>query len=72
LCGITLGGCLLARSASIAGERLRAQPADADFYRAKLQTAAFYAAHILPQSAALAATVRSGGDSVAQADPALF
>ena len=85
LCGRVLGGALLTRSAAIAARRLTAagaQPAapglaapglaDPGFYRAKLQTARFYAEHLLPQSLALLRIVKSGGASVADADPELI
>jgi 3-(methylsulfanyl)propanoyl-CoA dehydrogenase len=44
---------------------------DAGFYRAKLQTARFYAEQLLPQALGLLRIVRSGGASVAEADPQL-
>jgi alkylation response protein AidB-like acyl-CoA dehydrogenase len=69
-CGIALGGCLLARSARLAAQKL-AGP-EADFARAKLQTAHFYVQQILPQVAMLANVVCDGADSVAAADPQLF
>ncbi len=46
--------------------------AHADFYRAKLQTARFYAGQLLPQALGLVRIVRSGGASVAEADPRLI
>jgi 3-(methylthio)propanoyl-CoA dehydrogenase len=68
LCGRVLGGALLARSAGIATRRLAEAGSDTRFYRAKLQTARFYAEHLLPETLSLARTVKSGGASVVDAD----
>jgi alkylation response protein AidB-like acyl-CoA dehydrogenase len=72
LCGRVLGGALLARSAAIATRRLTEAGADTRFYRAKLQTARFYAEHLLPETLSLARTVKSGGASVVDADVELL
>jgi 3-(methylthio)propanoyl-CoA dehydrogenase len=72
LCGLVLGAALIARGAGIAARRLEQRDAEQDFYRAKLQSARFYAEHLLPQSSSLLRTVKSGGASVADADPALI
>ena len=70
LCGYVIGGCLLAKSAAIAaGKR---DGAEHDFYTAKVQTAAFYAAHVLPVAQALARVVEAGGASVVESDAALI
>jgi acyl-CoA dehydrogenase len=69
LCGITLGGWLMARAARIAE---RQQSADAQFRRAKVQTANFYMAQTLPLALALSRTVRTGGTGVAAADADLL
>ncbi|MCW5573895.1 MAG: acyl-CoA dehydrogenase [Steroidobacteraceae bacterium] len=72
LAGTVLGAWQLAKSASIAAERLAAGAGgDADFYRAKLATARFYAAQILPRADALARVVQEGGAAVAEVDAAL-
>jgi alkylation response protein AidB-like acyl-CoA dehydrogenase len=72
LSGIVLGAALLARGAGLAARRLeQGIPADS-FYRAKLQSARFYAEHLLPRSASLLRCVKSGGSSVADADPDLI
>ena len=64
LFGIVGGGWMMAR-AMLAAQRKRGEPgADAAFYDAKLTTARFYCAHILPQAAAFKQTVISGADSV--------
>jgi hypothetical protein len=67
LCGITLGGWLMARAGRIAavhvqkaGEQVR--------WRSKLQSARHYAAQTLPLALGLSRTVQSGGESVANAD----
>ena len=72
LCGLVLGGALMARGAAIAAARLADGAADQKFYRAKLQTARFYAEHLLPQSLGLLRIIKSGGASVAEADPDLI
>jgi alkylation response protein AidB-like acyl-CoA dehydrogenase len=64
LFGIVTGGWQLLRSASIAAQRLAApqtESADADFYRAKIATARFYADHVLSQATGLAHAVVYGG-----------
>jgi hypothetical protein len=72
LCGRVLGGAMMARSAAIATARLAAAAGDEKFYRAKLQTARFYAEHLLPQSLGILRIIKSGGASVADADPELL
>lgn len=69
LCGVVIGGWLMARAHEIA---TRKRNDDREFYSAKQQTARFYLQHILPQAAALARVVVSGGASVAEADAAVF
>ncbi|HYL01239.1 MAG TPA: acyl-CoA dehydrogenase [Steroidobacteraceae bacterium] len=70
LCGYVAGGWLLARSAALAEEK--AQSADREFYAAKIHTAAFYAAQVLPVAEALARVVESGAASVVETDAALI
>jgi alkylation response protein AidB-like acyl-CoA dehydrogenase len=72
LCGRVLGGAMMARSAAIATARLAAGSSDEKFHRAKLQTARFYAEHLLPQSLGLLRVIKSGGASAAEADPELI
>jgi 3-(methylthio)propanoyl-CoA dehydrogenase len=50
--GTVAGGWQMARAAQIAAGKIAADDSDAEFYRAKLATAAFYASHVLPQSSA--------------------
>jgi alkylation response protein AidB-like acyl-CoA dehydrogenase len=72
LCGLTLGGWLLAKSAGIAATDLAAGGADRDFLSAKLATARFYGDHVLPQTLAQARIVASGAASVLEMDAALL
>lgn len=72
LCGRVFGGVMLARSAAIASRKLEHGDADKDFYRSKLQSARFYAEHLLPECGSLARIVKSGGASVAEADADLL
>ena len=63
LWGTVAGGWLMARATLIADAKLGAG-GDADFYRAKIATARFYAKHVLPQSQGLASAVVNGAGSV--------
>jgi hypothetical protein len=63
LWGIVAGGWQLARSALIASRHLHEGTGDANFLRAKLVTARFYAENLLPQASALSRSVLHGGDS---------
>lgn len=72
LCGRVLGGAMLARSAGLASARLAEGDADQDFYRAKLQTARFYAEHLLPESLSIMRIIKAGAASVTDADPGLL
>jgi acyl-CoA dehydrogenase len=68
LFGVVAGGWQLLRSAMVARDRLAAPPAhgamSADFYRAKIDTARFYADHVLPQAPALAHAIIEGSAAV--------
>jgi 3-(methylthio)propanoyl-CoA dehydrogenase len=68
LCGTVIGGVLHARAAGLAAQALNAKTGEAEFYRAKLDTARFYAEQILPQATSLAAVVNQGAGSVTAAD----
>jgi butyryl-CoA dehydrogenase len=70
LCGYVIGGWLLAKSAAIAADKLSGT--EREFYCAKLHTAAFYAAQVLPVAMALAQIVQEGGSSVIATDAALL
>jgi alkylation response protein AidB-like acyl-CoA dehydrogenase len=67
LCGLVLGGWLLAKSAAIAAAGRGA--AGKDFYQAKIQTAHFYARQVLPQTIGLAQVVEEGAAGVLEAEP---
>ncbi len=67
LCGTLIGGALHARAANAAAQAI-ARGSDTDFYRAKLDTARFYAAQVLPQAASYAAIVDGGADAVMAAE----
>jgi alkylation response protein AidB-like acyl-CoA dehydrogenase len=67
LCGLALGGWLLARSAAIA-EAGRGS-AGREFYQSKVQTAHFYAKQVLPQAIGLAKIVEEGAAGVLEAEP---
>jgi 3-(methylsulfanyl)propanoyl-CoA dehydrogenase len=64
LMGITSGGWMMARSALIAAKQLAAGEGDGAFLKAKINTAHFYAEHILPQAMGLSASVMNGAQSV--------
>jgi butyryl-CoA dehydrogenase len=68
LCGLVIGGWLMAKSASIAAGKLTG--ADKDFYAAKLRTARFYADQVLPAALGHARIVASGAGSVTETDAA--
>lgn len=72
LFGIVAGGWQMARAALVAQEKLAAGEGDADFYRAKIATARFYADHILAQAPALSRTVTKGAEGVMALDEAAF
>ncbi len=69
LCGFVVGGWLMAKSAALAAGKLTG--ADKDFYDAKLHSAQFYAAQVLPTALGLARIVASGATSVTGTDAAL-
>ncbi|HTY03413.1 MAG TPA: acyl-CoA dehydrogenase [Rhodocyclaceae bacterium] len=62
LMGIVSGGWMMARAALVARAHIEAGDAD-PFYRAKLGTASFYAAHIMAAAPGLARVVVAGGSS---------
>ena len=61
--GIVVGGWLMAKSAAIAVKHIAEGTTD-DFYKAKLATANYFAAHQLPFAAAYATEITGGSDSV--------
>ena len=74
LCGLVIGGWLLARSALAASRLLRDGGSDAGggsdaiFLREKIGTARFYAEQLLPQTAGLLPAVTAGADPLFQVD----
>jgi hypothetical protein len=68
LCGVVIGGWLMARAHQLANELIAEDP---DFYSSKRQTARFYLQHVLPQSLSLERQI-DRGDAIVDADPALF
>ena len=72
LMGVVAGGWQMARAAKATQSRLQEKTGDAEFYRAKISTARFYADHILPQALALALTVENGAESVLTLDENQF
>jgi 3-(methylsulfanyl)propanoyl-CoA dehydrogenase len=70
LCGYVAGGWLLAKSAALAEASMEGP--EREFYTAKIHTAAFYAAQVLPDAFALARVVESGAASVVETDTALI
>ncbi len=64
LFGIVAGGWQMARAALVAQSKLAAGDTDADFYRAKIVTARFYADHVLALAPGLAHSVVKGAPGV--------
>lgn len=62
--GYLVVGYLWLRAHQVALQRIAKGTTEAQFYRAKIMTADFYYARILPRSKTLAATIRSGADNV--------
>ena len=71
LTGVVTGGWLMARAAQIAQQHLDNNSTD-DFYKAKLATARYFAAHQLPKATAYAAQVTEGSASVLSLEESLF
>jgi butyryl-CoA dehydrogenase len=67
LWGVDVGGWQLARAAEIASRQLTKGEGDAEFLRAKIATAQFYAANILPQATALARSIDGAQGALALA-----
>ena len=72
LCGLTIGGWLMARAADIAARKLAQGASDREFLEAKIATAHFYATQVLAQTLALEHTVLRGSDAVVMTDAALI
>ena len=71
LAGVVFGGWQMARAAQIASRRLAAGE-DADFMRAKIATARFYANHILTGASGLRASIVQGAPGVLALTPEQF
>ena len=72
LCGLTIGGWLMARAADIAARKLAQDSGDREYFAAKLASAHFYATQVLAQVLALEQTVLQGSDAVVTTDAALI
>ena len=72
LAGIVLGGWQMARAAAIAADKLEAGDADANFYRAKLVTARFFADHLLSQAGGIRDSIVEGSEAVMALEEAQF
>ncbi len=72
LMGVTLGGWLLAKSALIAKGKLAAGEGDAEFFKAKIITARFFADHIASQALCYGYEILNGADSTLELADELF
>lgn len=63
---------LWAMAAEVAGRKLAEGAGDESFYKAKIQTATFYYAKILPRTRGLLATIGAGSESLMAMDEADF
>ena len=72
LAGIVLGGWQMARAACIADRQLDDGIGDADFLRAKLATARFFADHLLSRAPGLRESIVLGGEAVMELEEAQF
>jgi hypothetical protein len=72
LCGLVCAGWQMARAAQVAQRNLAAGEGDAEFLRAKMVTARFYADHLLSQVAGLRHTVQHGAPGVIALTEARF
>jgi alkylation response protein AidB-like acyl-CoA dehydrogenase len=72
LCGLVMGGWLMARGADVAATRLEEVSVDREFLEAKLASAYFYGTQVLPQVRGLEQILKSGSDAVVTADAALI
>jgi butyryl-CoA dehydrogenase len=72
LAGITFGGWQMARAAVIAQRKLTEGGADADFLRAKIATARFFADHVLSAAAGIRTSIVHGSPGVLALPDAAF
>ena len=68
LWGIVAGGWQMARAAQIAAAKIAAGDPEAEFYRAKLATARFYADHVLSAAPMLHHQIVNGSAAVMRLD----
>ncbi len=62
--GVVVGGWLLAKQALVANSQLEKDGTDTSFLKAKIKTAIFYAAHVLPRACAYSRAATSSSDVV--------
>lgn len=72
LWGAIAGGWQMARAAQISASKIAAGDPEAEFYRAKLATAAFYATHVLSQAAWFKRQIVDGSGAVMRLTGAQF
>ena len=72
LCGNVIGGYYLVKSAVLAQEAIDAKDGDMEFLKGKVISARFFAAHVLPQCAALGVTVETGFAPIADMLESMF
>ncbi len=72
LMGITAGGWQMGRAALAAHRKLQAGQGDAEFYRAKIATARFFADHFMSQTSGLRDAITQGAASVMALNEAQF
>jgi hypothetical protein len=72
LCGLAIGGWLMARAAAIAAQRIAEGSRDREFLDGKLASAHFYATQVLPQVLGLEHIVARGSDAVVGTDTTLI
>jgi 3-(methylthio)propanoyl-CoA dehydrogenase len=72
LWGTVAGGWQMARAAQIAAAKIAAGDSEAEFYRAKLATASFYASHVLSQAAWFKRVITEGSADVMRLSEAQF
>jgi butyryl-CoA dehydrogenase len=68
LAGLVIGGWQLGRAALIADQRLKEGHGDAQFLRAKIVTARFFADHLLSQVAGITHSITAGASAVLAAE----
>jgi alkylation response protein AidB-like acyl-CoA dehydrogenase len=72
LMGTVMLGLMWLKMAETAHERLAGGAADSDFYAMKLETAGYYMARVMPDTAALLGRVKAGADTLMAAEESWF